>query len=859
MSLLASISQTSGNWNGYYARIEFHSYNEKYTGAYPNLYFEFDVQAIIIAQNGGTWSISANTTFNYGGVQKTYYINSWYNGGQSQWYYVGHHKKKCSCARSNRFNDSCSVSGFPNVSGSGSITSPTIGLPTITLKEDDIQQTEVTLKWTKSNDGYNIYTLYIEKPDGTKTGQLNGSSGSVTFEGLTQNTSYTYKLHTWLATGSGNSLDHKELTVKTLENYPEITVVNVDYELIDMGDTDNVQFSFVSSDDAHVSKWYFQIKDGQEKSNDLNSYVESGLPKNLESYIDVWTEDTLGRISPTKFRLEFHTTYTQMLVWRKRKTNGYQLLDAFLLNGKQSSGIKSTVNNGEITLNGTSTGAAFLVMPFSKKQGEIINIKANNPTANSAVCLRFADAIGQLTTGDTYLTSVNLSANVTLNKDCVEFIIRVASGTTLTNYKLKPMLYQDGDGTWEEFSDGKPADDWVKGFPLCLNEGEYDYCRIWPYDGSKWLEPMSFVEGDITVGNTFSKETSDNGLKIMYMDGQTEQDGEPSPDNEVPIRNVEITNIMYGTKNLFVLNKETFSGGGLTGSLQPDGSILVNGTPSKQYSQVYSIDVSLPKGSYYISGGAVGFVYAQANIYRGEKRSLYSNTTFVIDDEVTKIQLVIQSGTNLDSINNYVIYPMINIGDTKAEFEPYKGGSTTLANSLILAKDDYYKQGQIIRKRKKAVFDGSGDEDWLDGSINDQSLIRFSIAITDMKINPSGKCNRLEWVIIPNAQSTKEVVGGNVSQSRLNVIIKKSRLETEDISGFKKWLSTHNLVVEYELETPEIESFKMPTLPSYSPYTNAWCDNTIETKIDWHELPEPSTISLTSFAVKTYHELIKEE
>ena len=314
MALLAVLNQGDPTWNGNYAQIEFHSYNERYEGSYPNLYFCFDVQARIVAINGGWWMIQANTTFNYGGVQQTHYIYTGRVYGNSGWYFVGSHRKLCGCGRSFTFGDGCSVSGYPTLSGSGSIASPTIGEPSVSANAANIDQLTCDIQYNMTSNPYNMYRLYVKSPSGSYSTQL-PNSGTYHIEGLKSNTSYTYRIEAFQADGGGSVVAYKEVKFKTLENYPEISVTEVTYEIADMGDTDSLTFHFKSTDDSHVEKWYCQIQGGPQRFNTSAEYIESGLAKNLESYIDVWTEDTLGRMS-SKFRQEFHTTFTKMTVWR---------------------------------------------------------------------------------------------------------------------------------------------------------------------------------------------------------------------------------------------------------------------------------------------------------------------------------------------------------------------------------------------------------------------------------------------------------------------------------------------------------------------------------------------------------------
>lgn len=59
----------------------------------------------------------------------------------------------------------------------------------------------------------------------------------------------------------------------------------------------------------------------------------------------------------------------------------------------------------------------------------------------------------------------------------------------------------------------------------------------------------------------------------------------------------------------------------------------------------------------------------------------------------------------------------------------------------------------------------------------------------------------------------------NHSATKISIEILKSRLESEDLDGVKKWLDKNNLIVWYELATPEVSTvdLDLSTLYSSSP------------------------------------------
>lgn len=120
--------------------------------------------------------------------------------------------------------------------------------------------------------------------------------------------------------------------------------------------------------------------------------------------------------------------------------------------------------------------------------------------------------------------------------------------------------------------------------------------------------------------------------------------------------------------------------------------------------------------------------------------------------------------------------------------------------------DEITADGELIRRIGKVVFDGS-ESGWWNESGQDLELTKFfSISISDKGSSHqlSLLCDKLRYAA--NAMSTVgdiECYGAYTSNvSSINIRLLKSRLETEDVSGFKKWLSKNPTTVYYQLTTP---------------------------------------------------------
>lgn len=455
----------------------------------------------------------------------------------------------------------------------------------------------------------------------------------------------------------------------------------------------------------------------------------------------------------------------------QQTTNGYQLFDASKLPTKTQGGETLTNNgDGSFTVSGSGNLTEnFSVNVYYTAEESRALLKAGTVQANG-----LGNAVPNLLWGLRNKTDGSFVPNKSINKNKLSFELTeddiesisdeivlsisfyVASGTAIQAGTIKPMVYIDGDGVYEQFTGGKPA---------------------------------------------------------------------PNPDYPMDIKNVEISKITSHGRNL--LPYPYYCGG-----------IGIKNTQS-------GIDFEiLPDKSFKLSGTATSACYINlSRIEYGDENFASQNYVGLVGNTNEYITLSYNPNNKITSIYvapnraiDTIVYPMISKGKQVPEWEAPTGYNTTSTN-LTLAQDDVYSNNQIPRARKQVTFDGSSDESWINDSVNDPSLIRFSIIIEGMKLNPSGKCNRFEWAITPTAQSTKEVIGGNPAENRLHVIIKRSRLETADVSGFKKWLQTHPVTVEYQLAIPTTEEFKVPTIPSYEPYTEISTNSVVDPTITFRPLP----------------------
>lgn len=302
-------------------------------------------------------------------------------------------------------------------------------------------------------------------------------------------------------------------------------------------------------------------------------------------------------------------------------------------------------------------------------------------------------------------------------------------------------------------------------------------------------------------------------------------------------------------KNLLPNNGTSQTSRGIIFTINADKSITLNGTNDNTgNSNLFIItendNFKLPAGTYYtIATGIAGINMA------GYDDSSYitlaggSGNTFTLSQETTFSNICVQVGKgNATTFNNTKIYPIIaTTSVTTDDYEPYTGGiaspnpnypfpvkSVTGENSLVISNSDntlsqnysislgnieickigdyqdyIYKNGDNWYKKGyigKAVLDGSVDEGWMK-----------SPSYLGSYYLPSGLSNTFTQADLLCNYFTK-MPNGNVSQNyRQGLCFIENPNGTIDcwyddgtatLEQFKTWLSTHNLIVYYQLATP---------------------------------------------------------
>lgn len=310
-----------------------------------------------------------------------------------------------------------------------------------------------------------------------------------------------------------------------------------------------------------------------------------------------------------------------------------------------------------------------------------------------------------------------------------------------------------------------------------------------------WLKYYIVKKGEGTpseIITSASPITLVNSLRKKFIKfivgGNSIQDGEPSPETQVPIKNV------IGDVEVKVENKNLAINNEISNLIEYANTIYPNAAGEKK-KWIDNI-INLPKDVNLIGnwdftgdGKAVGGT-------SGERVTIYytDNTSQI----TTKgIKFIIPSGKTISYI---LIYGNQNATTAKWSNIQFEEGSATdyvpheeqtaifpLEEGQVLHEGDTIGD-KIVQRRKTVIFDGSNDEGWY---LQNNT---FRCPLANAKYNGKVLSN---YFIDRNVDNTGDYIWIFLDGY---VLVKFPSIST--VEEFTTWLSTHNLTVEYELVEP---------------------------------------------------------
>ena len=203
-----------------------------------------------------------------------------------------------------------------------------------------------------------------------------------------------------------------------------------------------------------------------------------------------------------------------------------------------------------------------------------------------------------------------------------------------------------------------------------------------------------------------------------------------------------------------------------------------------------------------------------------------NNFTFTTDLRTNYISLeFVDKNNNKISIANVGLSKIqLEKGNSKTSYEKYKSNSVYLSEEVILSSLNKQQDGSVIRDefdlktgvytKRIAQYELNHTLDWRTGEwANQNNTIGFEIFIDNFIYGErvhDAICDKFKVMkgVFTNDVEQIEVISVNASEGNKTTIrlrVDRSRLETEDVEGFKKWLQKYPIHIQYELNNPIIK------------------------------------------------------
>ena len=485
--------------------------------------------------------------------------------------------------------------------------------------------------------------------------------------------------------------------------------------------------------------------------------------------------------------------------YSQETTNGFQLFDASKFHTESQGGATVTNNrDGSFTVSGSGALTADFQQRITYTHEETLKLlkvgalKIIKSTVYPMVEFGITNAetgVWKKNSNSFLGKQLDIVAEDLQNGNYLVVKFFGAKDTAIAPGTIKPMLYQDGDGTFEPFTGG-----------IASPNPEYP------------KEPK-FV-GD------YNEDTQKYDIDFVTSG-----------------------------KNLLNNEANTFSFKGVTFTINKDKSILLSGTATETiYWNDGILSANLYNDKIYTlsgcpSGGGLNKYYMY--LYN-ESFSLNDTGNGVTNmSKITKkvvFGIAILSGVN---VNGLVFKPQLEIGTTATDYQPYQGFETTTLQlnqplrALPNGVKDTIENGVVTRRVGEITFDGS--KMWYKNSGSNSNNWMYYVTIAH--IRAKGLCDSLPHNEIAEINSDGAMINRvgfnfnhNATVMYLNVgyYMEQAGL-TNTVENLKTWLQSNPITVWYELATPTTEQITLPTLPSWYPYTNAWVGTELQPSfVEWH-------------------------
>ena len=524
----------------------------------------------------------------------------------------------------------------------------------------------------------------------------------------------------------------------------------------------------------HVETLTSRIADLEEETEDLFNALNTEKASGNELYI----EDA----KPCRvINAEIGGMYKQ------ETTSGKNLLE-IVATSQTINGITFTINKDKtVTVNGTANGNSILILnSFDFQNGEtyILNGCPNNGGINSYKL----DAFGQTGLSNDIGNGIDINIGGQRNIRIVSF-----DGNSVNNLVYKPVIIKGSQAT------------------------EYE-----PYTGAI---------------------------------------ASPNPDYKQEIEQVESVKLQCTGSNLLDYTKilsTPSTTSGITIKLEANGNITISGKPKYSYFSVIQskniVDILKDGETYYLDQSNYNrYFYTEIQAVKGDGSITYigpqkSCASFKVNKSLFKkyvIRIIGGSLTNWGEEERTVTSNFKLTRQKNLPFEKYieKTVNIDLKGNKLCAISDTIKDKLLIDKNGNVALQKNVDKI----STNESTFTLkkateaaegysafYSIGFYNIiKMNGGLLCNYFQYAPYDGngfkIRTSEEMISDGGGYRRIYFRVKTERLETDDESGYKKFLTDNNIIIYHSLETSElIDLGQIPELPkTFEGINNIWAETNL--------------------------------
>lgn len=542
---------------------------------------------------------------------------------------------------------------------------------------------------------------------------------------------------------------------------------------------------------------------------------------------------------------------------KQAQTNGYQLFDASKLPTKSAGGVTVTNNrDGSFTISDSDILTSSFHVSHVYNHDEVLKMLKVGKITNSTLDIKEGPYC-ILWKGSEKIFEIypKQSAEITeeiLNGGTLSMTIGIyiSVGSKNTRTTIYPMIYQDGDGTWEPYTGTEPSpspdypqeiksigsNGWFDG-KLTVggyqqNTGiykdeyenyytdfkqEYIPCKqgdvisiqsvsaltakdVWFY-----REDKSFIKSISAFGNAVAPE------ETAYFRWDIKKTTTTWPDFAAVGKIAILKNGKYAARVKTV-------GKNLLDADKYYSDMMANGVIEDSAYNIYRVKIPLPKQ---FIGKKLTFsaLIKQFDVYANIRCSAIVNgnikdgtiVTKLNEYMLTKITFTMEDESDFIRFN-YGTSGRVSIKNIQLEFDeytsysPYKSSTSYIPLDQPLYKGDkiYLEDGELweYRENAKVVFDGSEDENWGVNSSNNGKYVYLTVP--NIRKRPAILfCDKFVYFNDTDVSNSKITgITNSSATSSIYITMIDEGLGIDDATQWKTWLQSNPIEVVYKLATP---------------------------------------------------------